>query len=197
MASKKSKSMGKRKSVSGSPGMKASGPRTKKGGGSKLTRTEVVQVRLDPKLRFAAEIASKAHRRTLSSFIEWAVDQAVKNVVVAKRGVCNDSAKDIAHFVWDINEADRFIHLASRYPELLTYDEECLWQLIISTQSIWDNTFSKTETHVGNIHFNNFPVLRYLFSILKSQISNPLPNFEGELETNIADFEALQDEFYQ
>jgi len=54
-------------------------PKTTKraGGGSKLARTEIVQVRLDPKLRFAAELASKKHRKTLSSFIEWCVSESI------------------------------------------------------------------------------------------------------------------------
>lgn len=48
--------------------------------GSKLSRSEILTVRLDPKLRFAAELAARKHRRTLSSFTEWAVEQAVKRL---------------------------------------------------------------------------------------------------------------------
>jgi len=163
----------------------------RKGGGSKLARTEIVQVRLDPKLRFSAEIASKVHRRTLSSFIEWAVDQAVKDVVISKEG---ESAEDIANKVWALNEADRFVGLASWHSELLSYDEECLWKLIIDKQLIWDNTFSKNKVYVGNIYFKNFPILRYLFSDFKEQINNPSPHFDGLLEKRCTKFEHLQDE---
>lgn len=48
--------------------------------GSKLPRSEILTVRLDPKLRFAAELAARKHRRTLSSFTEWAVEEAVKRL---------------------------------------------------------------------------------------------------------------------
>jgi len=48
--------------------------------GSKLSRSEILTVRLDPKLRFAAELAARKHRRTLSSFAEWAIEEAVKRL---------------------------------------------------------------------------------------------------------------------
>ena len=39
----------------------------RKAGGGKLSRSETVTVRLDPKLRYLAELAARIHRRTLSS----------------------------------------------------------------------------------------------------------------------------------
>ena len=45
----------------------------RKGGGGKLSRSETVTVRLDPKLRYLAELAARLHRRTLSSYVEWAI----------------------------------------------------------------------------------------------------------------------------
>ena len=53
---------------------------SKKGGGGNLARSQVVTVRFDPKLKFAAEMAARQQRRTISSFIEWAVDEALTNV---------------------------------------------------------------------------------------------------------------------
>ena len=48
-------------------------------GGGKLSRSEVVSIRLDPRLRFGAEIAAAKCRRTLSSFTEWAIEEALKS----------------------------------------------------------------------------------------------------------------------
>ena len=36
----------------------------RKSGGGKLSRSETVTVRLDPKLRYLAELAARIHRRT-------------------------------------------------------------------------------------------------------------------------------------
>ena len=55
-------------------------PESKGKGGGKLTRSEVVTVRMDSQLHYLAELAARKHRRTLSSFIEWAVQQSFKTV---------------------------------------------------------------------------------------------------------------------
>ena len=47
-------------------------------GGGKLSRSEVVSIRLDPRLRFGAKMAAAKCRRTLSSFAEWAIAEALK-----------------------------------------------------------------------------------------------------------------------
>lgn len=106
----------------------------KKGGGGKLSRSETVTVRLDPKLRFAAELAARKHRRTLSSFIEWAVEESVKNVSLDGLKATAYSAIDLA---WDVDESDKFVKMALYYPNLLTHDEEVLWKLIRENGYLW------------------------------------------------------------
>jgi len=110
----------------------------KKGGGGKLSRSETVTVRLDPKLRFAAELAARKHRRTLSSFIEWAVEESVQNV-------CLDGLKATAYdaidLAWDVDESDKFVKMALYYPNLLTHEEEVLWKLIRENGYLWEGYY--------------------------------------------------------
>ena len=110
----------------------------KKGGGGKLSRSETVTVRLDPKLRFAAELAARKHRRTLSSFIEWAVEESVQNV-------CLDGLEATAYgaidLVWDVDESDKFVKMALYYPNLLTHEEEVLWKLIRENGYLWEGYY--------------------------------------------------------
>jgi hypothetical protein len=116
----------------------------RKGGGSKLGRTEIIQVRLDPKLRFAAELAAMKQRRALSSFAEWAIEKAVKDVTVAQP-FGEDipiTAHDVTVEVWDVEEADRFAKLAFKFPELLTYDGACLWKLISKNGYLWRGRYT-------------------------------------------------------
>src|SRR5215467_4773736 len=97
-----------------------------RGGGSKLNRTETVTIRLDPKLRYLTELAARKQRRTVSSFIEWAIEQALSHVEL-------DDEKTVAQeagILWDTDEAYRVSKLGLRYPALLTYDEQVLWKLI-------------------------------------------------------------------
>lgn len=109
----------------------------RKGGGGKLSRSETVTVRLDPKLRYLAELAARKQRRTVSSFIEWAVEEALCQVNLREES--GDSADDysralsvgaMADGLWNVDEADRFIKLVTQFPELLTHDEQVLWKRI-------------------------------------------------------------------
>ena len=47
-------------------------------------RTEVFAMRLDPKLKYLAEIAARKQRRSLANFIEWALEQALAQVKLAE-----------------------------------------------------------------------------------------------------------------
>jgi len=101
----------------------------------KTGRTETIGFRLEPKLRFAAELAARKQRRSLSSFIEWAVDEAMENVFLDSESQV--TVRQALKEVWDPDEADRFVRLAAKYPELLNHEEERLWKCIRSYQHVW------------------------------------------------------------
>src|SRR3984893_10930000 len=101
----------------------------KRGGGGKLARSETVTVRLDPKLRYLAELAARKQRRTLSSFIEWAIEESLKSIHLSEDEY-STSAASVAAELWDVDEPDRFAKLALRYPDMLTHDEQILWKLV-------------------------------------------------------------------
>jgi predicted transcriptional regulator len=102
-------------------------------------RSETVSVRLDPKLRYLAEIAARKQRRTLSSFIEWAIEDSLNRVSLwegangAKRSV-NDAANQL----WDVDDADRFTKLAFNFPDLMTHQEQVMWKLIRENGYFWE-----------------------------------------------------------
>ena len=148
----------------------------KKGGGGKLSRSEVVTVRLDPKLRFAAELAARKQRRTLSSFIEWAIGEAVNRVEVTD----SENVNYVMAQVWDVEEADRFVKLALNFPEFLSFDEERLWKIIKNCKIFWLSTppggsSSINETSVEYI------MLRHNWKTLKMIIAGEAT--EEDLET--------------
>ncbi|MDD5036669.1 MAG: hypothetical protein PHE55_18170 [Methylococcaceae bacterium] len=119
----------------------------RRGGGGKLARTENVQVRLDPRLRFAAELAAGKERRTLSSFIEWVVDRAVKEVTVTRdKDGKSITAAAVVDKVWDIDDDVRFVELATHFPELLTYEEQSQWK---KRSQMLDETLTKLADLFG------------------------------------------------
>lgn len=154
-------------------------PRKESGG--KLFRTETVTVRLDPKLRYLADLASRKQRRTLSSFIEWAIEDSLRSVELYHgTGYSGDnslSVHDEIYRLWDVDEADRFCKLAQSYPELLTHDEQRLWKLISEFKIVIAG--EKDEQSWG-LFLDDAPILPaireiwpQLWSCINGEISKP------------------------
>lgn len=97
--------------------------------GSKLSRTEIFNVRFDPILKMAAELAAGQDRRTLSSFVEVSVEKAVKETQVTSDGDGNPvTAWQVAQACWSPEPAIRINNLANRYPDVLTTRERKIVQ---------------------------------------------------------------------
>jgi predicted transcriptional regulator len=116
----------------------------KRKSGSRLNRSKTVTVRLNPKLHYLAELAARQQRRTLSSFIEWAIEESLPSVTIEERWHLATrtadkrvTVADIARDVWEVDEIDRFFKLALRYPHLLTHEEQVLWKLIRENAYLW------------------------------------------------------------
>lgn len=84
----------------------------KKQPGGNLSRTETVTVRLDPRLRYLAELTSRSQRRTLSSFIEWVVSNRIDVEYTQLREL------------WDVDADTRFKLLCTNRPDLLSFEEQ-------------------------------------------------------------------------
>lgn len=120
----------------------------KKTGGAKTSRSEIVTVRLDPKMRYLAELAARTQRRTLSSYIEWAIEESLKQVDLpfadGEKDLSVDTAS-AAEVLWDVEESDRFYYLARALPGLLTHEEQILWKLINGADVLWTERDGKRE----------------------------------------------------
>lgn len=125
---------------------------SKKAGGAKTTRSETVTVRLDPELRYLAEIAARIQRRTLSSYIEWAILRSLDMNILSDNPGDTRSVADRAGDLWDVDEADRFVKLGIHAPHLLNYDEQKLWKLIKENGAVWKGTYNN-ENHPGVWHW--------------------------------------------
>lgn len=102
-----------------------------------LSRTETVSVRLDPQIRYFAELAARKQRRSLSNFIEWAIVQSFHDISLAPERD-NKNAENSPTIVddmydstlWSYDRTARLALLAIHYPELLTHDEQALWEIV-------------------------------------------------------------------
>jgi hypothetical protein len=98
-------------------------------------------VRLDPKLGYFAELAARKQRRTVSSFIERAIERALSAVELSdffeSPSAAVPSVADKMYELWDLDEAERFVKLAFSYPEMLRHEEQVLWKLIRENGALW------------------------------------------------------------
>lgn len=140
----------------------------RKGGGAKMSRSETVTVRLDPKLRYLAELASRKQRRTLSSYIEWAVEASLKNVNLYEgtgyNGDHNVTVDEEANQLWDVDDAERFIKLAIYYPSLLTHEEQERWKMLMDSQILDPgrsrDANGRTQWETATLEDVVYPVIR-------------------------------------
>jgi hypothetical protein len=148
----------------------------RKAGGGRLSRSETVTVRLDPKLRYLAEIASRAQRRTLSSYIESALMDSIEGESIrpswlkSSTQVSDHTIGSESAYLWDVDEADRFSRLAVRYPSLLTHDEQVLWKLIRESDFFWRGRGNGTEAadEAALLASIKFDQLRKYWEVLKA-----------------------------
>jgi len=133
------------------------------GGGSKLSRTQTVTVRFDPRLRYLTELAARKQRRTVSSYIEWAVEQSLEKIYLEEPNSFNIEGISISEksaCLWDVDDSERFIKLALFYPELLTHEEQLIWRAIkdhgmlspISGINLEKNGLDMTFNHMKDMH---------------------------------------------
>jgi len=127
------------------------------------------------------------HRRTLSSFIEWAIEKAIKEVELLslhegssadqKNKLDYHTAKDAMDNVWDVEEADCFAKKAMIYPNLMNYDEQKIWKMVIEDKTLWKKRNDmagniRSELNFVNFKFNEF---RKHWEIFKKVVKGDLP----------------------
>lgn len=111
--------------------------------GSRLSKSESVQVRFDPILKMAAEIAAGRERRSLSSFVEWAVEQAVRQSNVTRDQAGDEiTAWAVASECWANDDFSRLMKLAARYPDVMTIRERKIIDAINFARPFFDEDFS-------------------------------------------------------
>jgi hypothetical protein len=128
--------------------------KTPKKAGGKLTRSETVTVRLDPQVRYLSELVARKHRRTLSSYIEWALLDCLNRETLRETGHGNLTEPPvikIADQLWDVVEADRFANLVFSYPELLTHEEQRLWKIMRTSKFLWRESGDRDRINKANL----------------------------------------------
>ncbi len=137
-------------------------------GEDKLTSSDFVTVRLDPKLRYLSELAARKQQCTLSGFIEWAIEDSLSRFMLHRECDPHDSRTvlEYASLLWDVDETGRFARLAILYPELLSNREQEIWTLLNDSLLLDParkrNNEGNPEWDWGVLEDKIFPMLRVI-----------------------------------
>lgn len=142
-------------------------------------RSEVIGVRLDPKLKYLAEIAARKQRRSLSSYIEWVISQSLDAVVLreASQRLGPATVASESERLWDVDESDRFVRLVYRYPDLLTHHEQMLWKLARECGFLWKIRSGPNSTDFSEDVLDR-PTFRAWWEKLNAVVNNEIPRSE-------------------
>lgn len=95
-------------------------------------KTGLFAMRFDPRVKYLAELAARRERRSLTNFVEWAIDQELSRVVL-RQAIGKDPevvAADSSDLLWDLDEVERLRKLQANCPDLLNYEEQRTLALI-------------------------------------------------------------------
>jgi hypothetical protein len=114
-------------------------------------KSETISVRLNATVRYLVELAARKQRRTLSSYVAWAVEDSLSRVFISEEvdphgNSIGKSISEVAMSLWDPEAPERLVRLALQYPELLTYHEQILWRLIRENRSLWKQSRADNST---------------------------------------------------
>lgn len=125
----------------------------KKGAGGKLSRSEIIQARLNPRVRFMSELIATHQRRTLSSLVESSLEEYANSAPIVvtiegkeERFYFNELVEEL----WSPDEVVRFTNTAFVDVELLGIYGCSLWDFILCTPYFWAHYEIPIKDRKGN-----------------------------------------------
>jgi hypothetical protein len=146
-----------------------------KGAGGKLSRSEIVQTRLGPKLKFGSELIAKKEGCTLSSLIETSLKKFSESYQFKVHKSVKSSQEmmlsDLLELVWSPAEGVRFVKTAFILPNLLTPEEDDLFFFLSHVDYFWtfyEVTFKDTK---GNVLRNEWRRYNWIDGLIEDNLN--------------------------
>jgi hypothetical protein len=126
-------------------------------------KTETLTLRLDPKVKLMIELISRIRRQSITGVVEAAIEEIAFDLdapVVSGGKAWPMSLLSAVSEIWSTDESERFIHLCTHLPSLITYEEQRLWETIKAskfflTDGLADNAVYWDVPGVGYIDRHN------------------------------------------
>ncbi len=130
----------------------------------KQNKLAPVSFRLDPKIKFAAEIMARHQRRSLASTVEWALLRSMEGSVQV--GAASGDAitlNELVNSTWNEDEFIRSIKVAFTVPHLATHEEACIRTVIMASSPLFLPKKKNREVHdLDRVNFDAVLLLRNL-----------------------------------
>ncbi|WP_454834251.1 hypothetical protein [Pseudomonas lini] len=128
---------------------------------SKLTP---VSFRLDPKVKFAAEILARYQRRSLASTVEWALLRSLEGTVqVGVEEGASLTLNELVNISWSEDDFIRAVNIAFLVPHMATHEESCIKAVILASKPLCFADGSKRHYHgVDKVNFDALLLMREL-----------------------------------
>lgn len=134
-------------------------------------KTETLTLRLDPKVKYTIELMSRIRRQSITSVIEAAVEAEAFDldtpVIIEGKRETWSLASAVSEF-WSTDVVTRFLGLCAFMPELLTYEEQRIWETIKATPEFWDENIESymVPYHLPGLgYIDKFKVGSYFMSL--------------------------------
>ena len=134
-------------------------------------KSDVITIRLSPKLKYGLELLAREQHRPLSSVVTWAIEQAINDPEDGLRknmskGLKVAEPKQMLDVLWDVDPADRLVKLANHWPELMDFFDEILVRAIKNNGWGWpkkgDSATEKMRQMWPDIMFDSDELVIYL-----------------------------------
>lgn len=91
-------------------------------------KSEVITLRINPKVKFGLELMARLHNRSVAQTVEMAIFRLLRDPfdgMQHTRDVAYD--RDIIDKLWSPHRGERLLRMVLEHRELLSYEEELVW----------------------------------------------------------------------
>lgn len=130
----------------------------------KQPRKEVVSFRLEPKIKYLVDIAARVQRRSPTNYIEYTLEQSLKNVMLIEGDTAEDrvSVYDEGNHLWSESEAHRVMALDINFPDLLSHEES---EILRTIRYSFEDLFCPTK------HSFNYELVEQFWDVIKKYVA--------------------------
>lgn len=95
-------------------------------------KSEVITIRINPKMKFGLELMARLHNRSVAQTVEMAIQRVLSDPFDGVQQLRDVRyVPDIVGAIWSPHRGERLLNLVLKYPELLSYEEEVVWNKLI------------------------------------------------------------------